>query len=31
MCHSVEVTLLHLGPYKELKPHNYALGLRKTL
>jgi hypothetical protein len=30
MCYTIEVTLLHRGPYKELKPHNYASGLRKT-
>jgi hypothetical protein len=26
----MEVTLLHRGPYKELKPDNYAPDLRKT-
>jgi hypothetical protein len=30
MCYTIEVTLLHWGPYKELKPHNNAPGLRKT-
>jgi hypothetical protein len=30
MCYTIEVTLFHWGPYKELKPHNYTPGLRKT-